>query len=382
MHTDCRHCRTDQPCTPHKRTGVRCDRCTHYDPIGERILIVKLGAMGDVLRTTTCLPPLKARYPRSHITWVTRGNAVPLLEGNPAIDRILSIDGHYLELLLVEEFDLAFGPDADLLSASIMAAARSQTKQGFVADGRGGIRASNSSADGWWRLGLDDDLKRANRRTYGDWLYGICGLPTPVARPDLHVSPQAAGRARVFLRQQLPHVNRWIGFNTGASSRWEEKRWKPAYYAQLARLIVEADPAARILLLGGPDETELNGELMAAHPAFVDGGTMQTVEDFAALVASCEWMLTGDSLAYHVACAVGTPALCLVGPTSPWELDAYGDNKIIHAPLLCIACYLAKCVLPTSCMEMLTPDWVWQQILEWRRQPVPTRSTTSEPAEC
>jgi tetratricopeptide (TPR) repeat protein len=86
-----------------------------YDPIHERILIVKLGATGDVLRTTSCLPPLKARYPRSHITWVTRSSSRAGLAGNPAIDRVLTVDGNYLEFLMAEEFDLAIGPDADLL---------------------------------------------------------------------------------------------------------------------------------------------------------------------------------------------------------------------------------------------------------------------------
>ena len=128
IHTDCRHYRTTEPCEPHKETGTRCDGCAVYEPIAERILIVKLGAMGDVLRTTTCLEPLKQRYPASHITWVTHENAVPLLEGNPWIDRILSVDGNYLEFVLAERFDLAIGPDTDTLSASITSLVRADIK--------------------------------------------------------------------------------------------------------------------------------------------------------------------------------------------------------------------------------------------------------------
>src|SRR5512133_350921 len=137
QHTDCRQFRTSEPCAPHKAARTRCDGCGVYDPLGERILIVKLGATGDVLRTTSCLPPLKARYPRSHVTWVTRPNARAILAGNPAIDRVLTIDENYLEFLMAEEFDLAIGPDADLLSASIMRLAHAHEKRGCIADGRG-----------------------------------------------------------------------------------------------------------------------------------------------------------------------------------------------------------------------------------------------------
>jgi heptosyltransferase-2 len=138
--------------------------------VNERVLVVKLAALGDVLRTTSGLVPLKARHPGCHVTWVTRTTAVPILQGNPLIDRILAVESNYLELLLSEQFDIVIAPDAEPLSAAIAALARSNTKCGFVADGRGGVRATNTAAERWWQLGLDDVLKRENRRTYGDWL--------------------------------------------------------------------------------------------------------------------------------------------------------------------------------------------------------------------
>ena len=52
IHTDCRHFRGDMPCVFHKKTGVHCEGCADYDPLKERILIIKLGAIGDVIRST------------------------------------------------------------------------------------------------------------------------------------------------------------------------------------------------------------------------------------------------------------------------------------------------------------------------------------------
>ena len=166
--TDCRHYRVDRPCGPHKRSAARCPTCTEFDPATKRVLVVKLGAMGDVLRTTATLPPLMAAHTGSHITWITREASRPLLEMNPFVDRILTVESNYVEFLLTETFDLALGPDADPLSAAIMRLATAVEKRGFVADGDHGVIATNSAAANWWKLGLDDGLKRANRRTYGE----------------------------------------------------------------------------------------------------------------------------------------------------------------------------------------------------------------------
>jgi heptosyltransferase-2 len=313
------------------------------------------------------------------VTWITRANAVPLLEGNPSIDRVLSIDCNYLELLLAERFDLAIGPDTDILSASIVALARSDVKRGFMADGRGGVTPLNEAAEGWWRMGIDDEVKQANRRTYGEWLYAMCDLPTPVARPSFQLASDAVERAAERLRAWAPEAARWLCFNTGASGRWEEKRWKASYYHQLARMIEADDPDAAIVLVGGPEEAPLNRQLRAEHPAFIDGGTDNSIADFAALVAACEWLLTPDSLGYHVACAVGTPALCVVGPTSPWELDVFAVNRVVHADLDCIACYRPKCPFSSTCMDALTPEFIWARALEWRSQPHDVRAQMQAP---
>jgi ADP-heptose:LPS heptosyltransferase len=360
--SDCRRYRVSVPCQPHKQRQARCDECVHYDAVSGRILIVKLDAMGDVLRTTSCLEPVKRLYPHSHITWITRTNGKAVLEGNPWIDRILEVERNYLEFVLSERFDLALGPDADLLSATIMTLATADEKRGFISDGNGGVVPLNEAAEHWWRMGLDDTLKRENRRTYGEWLYAICELPLPVARPWLRPSDGARARADRLIRSGAPAATRVVCFNTGAGPRWQEKRWRLHHFRALATTMAEREPSTAVVLVGGPDEAAFNAELLASCPALVDGGTGNSIEAFAAIVASSDWMLTGDSLGYHVACAVGTPTVCLAGPTSPWELDRYGTNRILHADLDCIACYLPKCPLAVTCMDALTPWLVWPEM--------------------
>lgn len=250
IHTDCRRYRVSRPCSFHKRTGGSCGDCGEYAPADERILIVKLDAMGDVLRTTTCLDPLKRQHPRSHITWITRADAIPLLAGNPHVDRILAVESNYLEFVQADEFDLVLGPDADSLSATIVLLACAREKRGFISNRRGGVVPLNPAAEAWWRMGINDDLKRKNRRTYGEWLYDICELQPPIARPWFRPSDTALRAAERFF-DRTPGASARICFNTGAGPRWEEKRWKPRHYAELARLLRDRWPDAVIALVGG-----------------------------------------------------------------------------------------------------------------------------------
>jgi heptosyltransferase-2 len=363
VRTDCRRYRPDRPCEPHKASGARCDSCLEYDGTRERILIIKLGAMGDVLRTTSCLTPLKQKHPHSHVTWVTRAACAPLLSRNRLVDRTLLVDSNYIEFLLTEHFDLVLGLEADPLSAAIAGVARAAVKRGFVADGRGGVTPLDDGARQWWLMGLRDDLKRQNRRTYGEWLYQICDVPPPVARPVFELGDATRTRVSRFLRSLSPDAVRRVCFNTGAGARWREKRWNASHYVAFAKQIHGQEPRTAVILVGGPAEADLNRELITAYPRFVDAGANNSIADFAAIIAACDWLLTSDSLGYHLASAVGTPATCLVGPTSPWELDLYGINRVLYSDLECIACYRPVCPFATTCMDLLSPDAIRPHVL-------------------
>lgn len=85
---DCRFFLGDRPRVWHKSEGVICT-CDHYERIEQRLLIVKLDAMGDVLRTTALLPALAQAHPRAAFTWITRRESCPLLDRNSFVSEIL-----------------------------------------------------------------------------------------------------------------------------------------------------------------------------------------------------------------------------------------------------------------------------------------------------
>jgi ADP-heptose:LPS heptosyltransferase len=364
---DCRSYRASMPCAPHKHDGRTCGECTDYDPIRTRLLIVKLGAIGDVLRTTCLLPALRSRWQAAHITWITEPAAAPVLAGHPLIDRILS-PAAAVPVLLVERFDAVYGLEADPPSAALAALARADTRAGFSCDDRGRVAPVNESAVAWWLMGLDDRRKRENRRTYQDLMLELCGVDGPAAPPSFSVPPVSRARAEAFRRERgLDLFRAVLGLNTGAGSRWAQKKWTPQAYARFMDRCRARHPDVAVVLLGGPDEVELNARLMAgAADGVFDGGCDNSFADFAALVQQLSLLVTPDSLGLHTAQAVGTPAVVFVGPTSPWELEMYGRGAVVHAAgVECLGCYLPVCDKPATCMERLEPEPVLAAAEPW-----------------
>ncbi|HKD99959.1 MAG TPA: hypothetical protein VKE69_03040, partial [Planctomycetota bacterium] len=182
---DCRHWRSDRPCAPHKRDGVVCDGCTQYAPIATRILVVKLAAAGDVLRTTSVLPALRRRHENAAVYWITAAGSAPLLHRNPHVDRVIPFHGHLPVELEVEEFDVLVNFDAATDAAAIASAAKARTKLGYGLDRTGVSTALRPSAETWLAMGVRDDLKRANTRTYQDHALAIAELDGPPDPPQL-----------------------------------------------------------------------------------------------------------------------------------------------------------------------------------------------------
>ena len=351
-----------------------CSGCANYETLARRILIVKLAAAGDVLRTTCVLPALRAASPGSQITWVTERSAVPLLEGNPLIDRILPRDAA-TERLLVEQFDLVLGLDNDADGGSLAALARCRERRGYVLDPEGRVMPVNDAARRWWQMGLDDRLKRANRRTHSDLLHEVCGLP-PTGAPPRLVVPDATRRAiRARLTPLLAPFDRTVLLNTGGGGRWPQKRWTQEHYLEFARKVRRDEPGTAVLVAGGPDEADGNARLLAAlfgDPGVLDGGCDKTIKEFAAMIELADVVVTADSLALHIATALSRPAVAFVGPTSPWELDLYGRGEVVRADVPCLACYRRECDQLVTCMDLLTPDTVYAASLRVRQQQGPT----------
>jgi lipopolysaccharide heptosyltransferase III len=351
---DCFHWRSDRPCAPHKAEGVVCASCGHYAPVRTRVLVVKLAAAGDVLRTTSILPALRRRHEGAQVHWVTAAGSAPLLEGNPHVHRVLQFRGHLPVELSVEEFDVLINLDAAPDSAALATAARAREKYGYGLDSHGVAYSFRPSGEEWLAMGVRDDLKRANRRTYQEHAHAIAELEGPPQPPQLVLAQEerAWGRARAAAWGLRPGA-RVVGLNTGAGGRWPLKRWVEERFLELARNL--AASGVGVLLLGGPEEVERNARLSAGtRGAAIDTGCGNTMRQFASIVDLCDVVVSGDTLAMHLATALGKQVVAIFGPTSSAEIDLFGrGEKIVSEVMECLVCYLSACDLDPNCMNTI-----------------------------
>lgn len=355
---DCRYFVGDRPCTWHKSTGVLCT-CDHYQRVEERLLIIKLDAMGDVLRTTSLLPPLAERHPKASITWITRRESRPLLERNPYIAEILNYGEDALLQLRVRTFDRVINLDAGKTSAALATAANAPKKDGFVLDARGYVQATNAAARIWLEMGIFDDIKRQGMRTYQDMMADIIGLSGCGHQYVLHLTDEERERGMAHLQKLGVEFSRpVVGLNTGAGYRWELKQWREDGYLDLAARIAKKR-GAQFVLLGGPEERERHRRLIARSSVpLIDAGCDNPVRHFASLVGGCDLIITGDTLAMHLALAQARRTIVLFGPTSAAEIELYGLGEKVVPHMECLSCYKQKCDFVPNCMDLITPDMV------------------------
>jgi ADP-heptose:LPS heptosyltransferase len=355
---DCQDFLGDRPCVWHKREGALCT-CDRYRPVRERVLIVKLDAMGDVLRTTALLPAIAAAHPEAAITWVTRPESVPLLQNNPYLADVLAYGPDALVRLLSCTFDRVINLDAGKISAGLAAAARAARKDGYFLHERGHVVATTPAAQAWLEMGLFDDLKRANRRTYQSIMAGILGLPVTADGYVFHLTPEEQARGRDHLQKIGLDLRRPIvGVNTGAGGRWELKRWRTDGFLALFEEVHQR-LGAQVLLLGGPGERERNEQLRASSAVPVhDAGCDNAVRHFAALTRCCDVVVTGDTLALHIALAVRSRVVALFGPTSADEIELYGLGEKVVPAMECLGCYKSTCDYSPNCMDLISLDMV------------------------
>lgn len=367
--TDCVHFPLDRPCRFHKSSGLVC-RCSHYQPLPsiklsaktKKILIIKLDAMGDVLRTTFILPGLKEKYGAISVTWIVAPVSVDVLSGNPLINRIWPFGKNVFNQITGEKFDVVINLDLSPLSLALASMAFAQVKLGYWLDGKRKVQSSNNYARLWLQMSAFDGPKKANKETYQWWMSHILELKRSDYPIFVPLAPAAREKARVFAKKQGLTKN-VVGINPGAGGRWELKRWTVNGYTYIINALHKA--GYKVLLLGGPEESSLIELLLRrCRGKAVSSGTDNSLPDFFAKVNLCDVVVCGDTMALHAALGLKKKVMALVGPTSAAELEMYGRGLKVVPDMPCVCCYKPSCDKKPTCMDSLKPELVWTALQE------------------
>jgi ADP-heptose:LPS heptosyltransferase len=363
LKNNCAYFKGDRPCNPHKESGVKCDDCIYYRPIKYKILIIKLDAVGDVLRTTSMLKPLKKKYPDSYIEWCTRKNSIELFKNNLLVDEVITIEDDALFRINAEEYDIVINLDTSKLSSAIAANASAKEKFGFVLNKNGYVEATSNAAQHWLEMSSFDDVKKANIKSYQQIMYEILDLDLPVEPPLVHISDNV--RERIAVKDFVKNIALQkfvIGLNVGVGTKWPSKGWPLKRWQELIKKL--GNSKYNLLLLGGPEEVAIIKQLKKEFNFLVDTGCDNSLLEFAAIVDLCDIVITADTLALHIATALEKKIVALFGPTSVNEIEFYGKGIKLLALEGCKCYYKKYCSEEISCMEKITPDMVIKAIAE------------------
>jgi ADP-heptose:LPS heptosyltransferase len=356
---DCRYFLGHKPC----RFRGECDGCLHYSAIGKRVLIIKLAALGDVLRTTPLLRALREKDPACQITWLTESNVIPMLQGISEIDRLLPYTQEAALQLEMESFDEIYCFDKEPKATALAMKIQADRKVGFGMNRLGKVVPLNKESEYTFKLGISDNLKfRTNAKTYPELIFECASLPYSTPQeyilPDLSSEIDEA-REILFAHGVRPDDLK-IGLNTGAGDIFATKKWAEAGYASLANRLAK-EFGAKVLLLGGPGEVDRNHRIAsAAQYPLTNTGNDNPIRKFAGIVGNCSLVITGDTLAMHIAIGLKVPVLVMLGPTCHQEIELYGRGAKIVTDLACSPCYLSVCPKPVTCMDAISVDTVFQ----------------------
>jgi heptosyltransferase-2 len=342
---DCRHFRGDVPCLPHKQYAIHCideegRDCQHYQPTGKKILIIKLGAIGDVIRTTPLLRKLKEVEPAAEIWWLTRTPEVVPQE----VDCLLPLALESLIILRAVTFDVVYNLDKDKEACAICATLAARMKRGFTLE-NGKAVPFDAAAEHKYLTGVFDDLGKANTKSYQEEIFEICGF---TFSGEKYILPEIEKHDwKISTKKKI------VGLNTGCGGRWTSRLWPEAYWIALAKKLKKAGYFP--LLLGGEQEHQKNLRLARQSGARYLGHF--PLQKFMSEMNQCDVVVTAVTMAMHFAIGLGKKIVLFNNIFNRHEFELYGRGEILEPDFDCNCFYSPTC--PNQCMQYLSVDKVF-----------------------
>jgi heptosyltransferase-1 len=328
----------------------------------QRILIIKLSSIGDIVHALPVATALRRQFPALRVTWAVEAPHAVLVHRHPAIDRVVTFPplrwGRVgpewtrklraaLRALAEESYDVALDLQGLLKSSFVALASRAPVRLGLPRQREGAALVSRA-------VPLRDQKRHAVDR-YLECAAFLGAATSPVDFALAAEPSSVASLNRILQRKGIENGARLIVINPSASRRW--KAWPPAAWAKAADGLADE---GRVLLIGGAEHGRRHREVVdRARTAVVDLTGATTLGEAVALLARCAVHVGPDTGTLHIAAALGRPVVGIYGPTLPAELGPYGQLDLaLHRPGACGAGCPQWCMHRRRCLRAITPDEV------------------------
>ena len=389
---DCSHFEGHIPCKPNKKFDVQCDNCPHYDqdrsiilhletqdlllkeifkisnfnkaekinipPIvandRKKILFIKLGAIGDVIRTTPLLERYIKEYGDCHFSWITH---TPQVVPKDQVDLIYKWDESSVAFLADQEFDIAINLDKDKEACMFLTYVKAKKKYGFLwKDGH--INIATKNAEHKLITGFFDHISKKNTKNYLEEIFEICHFDFQLEEYQINLNTSLSHLWKRRLKE-LSAEKIIIGLNTGCGLRWKTRLWPSEYWIAL---IKELDKMGYFcLLMGGPDEDDMNRYYQSQTTAEYLGTF--NLEEFIAITNNTDIIVTPVSMMMHIALALKKQLMLFHNIFNVHEFELYGRGLIIEPTSGCDCYFGNSCKREKSCMNDISVQDVLSNIV-------------------
>jgi heptosyltransferase I len=308
-----------------------------------RVLIVRLGALGDIVHAVPVAAALRRRYPRATIDWLVGSQRREILEFVPVVDRVIPLGAWTAWAGVVRElrrvaYDVAIDLQGLLKSAAL---ARSSGARRVIGFPPGQVRERFAPA---FYTETGKPAASAVHVVHQNLaLLGRLGIDSPALEFPIRETPSATAD-EVLERTK----GRYVLINPGAA--WPNKRWPAGRFGALASAIRRSHGLESVVIWG-PGERPLAETVVAGSAGAASVSPPTSIGDLFALARRATLLISGDTGPIHVAAAVGTPIVGIYGPTRPQRNGPWAPTDIcVSRDGMCRCHHRRQCRLETMCL--------------------------------
>jgi lipopolysaccharide heptosyltransferase I len=348
----------------------------------QRVLIVRLGSLGDLIHTLPALAELHDAWPEAEIDWVVEQGHADLLTMVPGLSRVIVLGDRtpagwweVIRTLRAREYDLAIDPQGLVKSASLARFSSAKRVVGFDADALR-ERAARLFYSETVEVGRGRHVIEKNLELVRGLIPGPEDSPTlgsvsgkaKAGRHDDSWTPTTAYRfplkepaspALQALRAQ--GLNDFAVINPGAA--WPNKRWPPDSFAAVA-LFIHATYGWTPVVLWGPREQEIAQAICDATGGIARCAPPTRLAYLEAIAQAAKLFVTSDPGPIKIAGATGTPIVALFGPTSPARNGPWDHRDVTISRYDSCACHYKRACQREHrwCLGQISVDEVMRAI--------------------
>jgi len=331
----------------------------------DKFLIIRLSSLGDIIHTLPAYAALRKNYPEANISWLVEEKGKDILDFVPGINRTIVLSSKkwsiaskiywaefsrvVREIRLKDQVALDF---QGLIKSGLFAyLSKAKTRIGFH---KNNLRESGASL--FYTENLDPISEKMHVIRKNLKLLTRIGIQNDSFEFPLQI-PEALSHSVLEKIKTLGYhrESRLVILNVGAA--WATKRWFAERWIELIRILNEKNLGLFFLLLWGSDVEKTLAEDIHSKTDTPLTPPL-TLKEVMALINEADLLISGDTFALQVACALSRPVVGLFGPSSPKRNGPFSDqDSVAFHEMECSHCYKRKCP-NTKCLKKITPKEV------------------------